>query len=296
MPIPSAQLSRWMNLGGTTASGNAYAAIDRALTAHNSGVRGRDYEIFLQGSYRNATNIYGDSDIDVVLALNETTINNSPTLSQNDRLSIPQGSPAAYPIESFRRDVITTLRAAFGANSVREGSRAIHVDTGHGREADVVPAILYYHFYRNVFLAQLSHHLGIAFLAGTEWIYNFPKQHIDNGQAKNTPLRTNGRYKPTVRMFKNARNSAVTKGFMNADDAPSYFVEGLLYNVTDQLFTNDPEEAFIGIYNHLHPRQGNTLTSQNGIIPLIGTASTQWQLASTQRFMAGLRRLWDEWA
>ena len=28
---------------------------------------GHDYEIFLQGSYRNVTNIYGDSDIDVVL-------------------------------------------------------------------------------------------------------------------------------------------------------------------------------------------------------------------------------------
>jgi hypothetical protein len=295
MPIPPAQLSRWMNRGGTTASENAYAAINNALTAPNSAVRGRDYELFLQGSYRNATNIYGDSDIDVVLALNETKIDNGPYLSPNDRPLIPQGTPATYPIESFRRDVITTLRAAFATNRIREGSRAIHVDTGHGREADVVPSICYYHYYRPAFLPQLAHHLGIAFLSENQWLSNFPKQHIDNSQAKNAPLRTNGRYKPTVRMFKNARNSAVTRGFLIADAAPSYFIEGLLYNVPDQLFTSDPEETFVGVYNHLHPRQANTLTSQNGIIPLIGTAPTQWQFASVQRFMAGLRRLWDEW-
>lgn len=296
MPIPSEQLATWMNQGGTTASENAYAAIDRALSAPNSSVRGRNYEIFLQGSYRNATNIYGDSDIDVVLALNETTINNSPELSPNDRLLIPQGVPATYPIELFRRDVVATLRAAFGANHVHEGTRAIHVDAGYGRDADVVPSILYYHYYRLPFIPQLLHHAGIAFLSGNQWIYNFPKQHIENGRAKNATARTNGKFKPTVRMFKNARNSATARGFLNAEDAPSYFIEGLLYNVPDELFTVDPQETFVGIYDHLHPRQANTLTSQNGIISLIGTAPTQWQLAPAQRFMAGLRRLWNEWA
>jgi hypothetical protein len=296
MPIPQSQLSTWTNQGGTTASANAYAAITRALSASTSAVRNRNYEPFLQGSYRNATNIHGDSDIDVVLALNETTINNSLELSPADRGLIPQGSPATYPIQSFRQDVIATLRAAFGANRVREGSRAIHVDSGHGREADVIPSIRYYHYQRSPFVPQLGCESGIAFLAGTQWIYNFPKQHIDNGQAKNATVRTNGRYKSTIRMFKNARNSAEAKGLIAADDASSYFIEGLLYNVPDAYFTNDPETTFIGIYNHLYPRQGNTLTSQNGIIPLIGTAPTQWQLPSVQRFMTGLQRLWNEWA
>jgi hypothetical protein len=74
MTIPSNQLSTWTNQGGTTASSNAYAAINRALNAPASFVLGTHFDVFLQGSYRNATNIHGDSDIDVVCALNETFI------------------------------------------------------------------------------------------------------------------------------------------------------------------------------------------------------------------------------
>lgn len=287
MPIPSAQLSTWTNPGGTTASANAYAAINNALAAAGSSVRARDYEPFLQGSYRNTTNIYGDSDIDVVLALNETRVDNRPFLSPQDQRLVSQGAPAAYPIQSFRRDVVAALRTAFGANRVRQGSRAIHVDTGYGREADVIPSIRYYQYYRPALLVPLAHHLGIAFLCENQWIYNFPKQHIENGQAKNAPLRTNGRYKPTIRMFKNARNSAIARRLLNENDAPSYFVEGMLYNVPDHLFTADPEETFVGVFNHLNFQQGDTLISQNGIIPLIGTVATQWPLASAQRFMGG---------
>lgn len=125
MPIPAAQLSIWMNRGGTTASENAYAAICRALAAPHSVVQGHDYELFLQGSYRNATNIYGDSDIDVVLALNETIITNSSELPPSDQLLIPRGTRATYPIESFRQDVVTSLRATFGTVHVREGTRAV---------------------------------------------------------------------------------------------------------------------------------------------------------------------------
>lgn len=295
MPIPVVQLERWTHQGGTTASSNAYAAIDCALIAPGSGLRGHSFEIFLQGSYRNDTNIRADSDIDVVVALNETSINDSSELAPIDRILFPARQPPVYPIESFRRDVVAALRTAFGILRVREGSRAIHVNTGHGREADVIPAIRYYRHYRNALLPQLLHHEGIALLSGTQWIYNFPIQHIQNGQAKNAAGRAGGRYKPTVRMFKNARNKAVERGVVADGDAPSYFIEGLLSNVPDNLFTNDPSATFVGIYEHLHPRQGGTLISQNGIIPLIGATTTQWQLAAAQQFMAGLRRLWNEW-
>lgn len=294
MPIPAAQLSTWTNQGGTAASSNAYSAISRALQAPTSTVRNRNFEIFLQGSYRNTTNIYGDSDVDVVLALNETTTSNSASLTPHDRLLVPAGMPAQYTVQMFRNDVLASLRAAFGLNRVREGRRAINVNTGHGREADVIPSIVYYHYYRSGQLSGLYYYEGIAFLSGNQWIYNFPKQHIDNGQAKN--IRTNGRYKPAVRMFKNARNGAVARKYLPAADAPSYFIEGLLYNVPDNLFVADFQQTFCGVFEFLHQRcVPNALMSQNGIIPLLGATSTQWQLATAQRFVAALARLWNEW-
>lgn len=297
MSIPSTQLGTWTNIGGTTASSNAYAAIDRALTAApTSTVRGRNFDIFLQGSYRNRTNIYGDSDIDVVCVFRDTNTTNYATLPVIDQRLVPQGPAAVYLVGDFRRDVLASLRAAFGAGRAQEGTRAIHVDTGHGREADVIPSIRYYHYYRPGPLSpQLFAHEGIAFLSRNQWIYNFPRQHIENGEGKNAVGRTNSNYKPTVRMFKNARNAAVDRGLLARDDAPSYFVEGLLYNAPDALFTTDAEATFVNVFNHLDQSVLNNMVSQNGIIPLIGMTSTQWQLAAAQRFLAALRQLWLTW-
>lgn len=294
MPIPVAQLNTWTNQGGTTASAAAYAAIRNALTSPTSALRGRAVDVFLQGSYRSNTNIYGDSDIDVVCLFDGTVTTNSATLPIAHQQGIAQGPPANYLVQDLRRDVITSLRSAFGASQVRDGSRAVQVNTGHGREADVVPVIEYRHYYPQVLLIPGSHQ-GVAFLSGTQWIYNFPRQHIANGEAKNAATRTNGNYKRTVRLFKNARNRAVERGFLADGDAPSYFVESMLYNVPDHLFTPDAEDTFVNVFNHLNQANLIAMMSQNGIIPLIGASGTQWQIDASQRFLAGLRRLWNEW-
>ena len=44
------------------------------LDDRNSPYHGHDYTIFLQGSYKNDTNVYGDSDVDVVIRLNKSFI------------------------------------------------------------------------------------------------------------------------------------------------------------------------------------------------------------------------------
>jgi len=294
MPIPIAQLNTWKNQGGTTSSALAYAAIERALTAPTSPLRGKNITLFLQGSYRNHTNVHADSDIDVVCLFDDTQTTNSATLPLADQQRIAQGPPAGYLIQDLRRDVLSSLRSAFGTERVHDGRRAIQVNTGHGREADVVPAIRYLHYYSQ-FLLPPAFHEGIALLGGNQWIYNFPRQHIANGEAKNAMARTGGNYKPTVRLFKNARSKAVERGLLADGDAPSYFIEGMLYNVPDNLFTADAEDTFVDVFNHLDQSNLATLMSQNGIIPLVGHSSTQWQVDAAQRFLAGLRRLWNEW-
>ena len=62
MAIPEAQLVRWSHQGSIQGSSATYAIVKRALEAPNS-------EVFLQGSYGNDTNIYAESDVDVIIRL-----------------------------------------------------------------------------------------------------------------------------------------------------------------------------------------------------------------------------------
>ena len=61
MPFAEAQLVTWSNQGAKTTSANSYASIRHALEKTGSPLAGRDVDIFLQGSYGNDTNIYGNS-------------------------------------------------------------------------------------------------------------------------------------------------------------------------------------------------------------------------------------------
>ena len=68
MPIPESTLSRWSHHQAGTAPKQAHVSIREALDAYSwpSEVK---YEVFLQGSYKNDTNLRGDSDVDVVVRL-----------------------------------------------------------------------------------------------------------------------------------------------------------------------------------------------------------------------------------
>jgi hypothetical protein len=65
-------------------------------------------------------------------------------------------------------------------------------------------------------------------------IKNFPERHSDNCTQKHQD--TKGWLKPTVRIFKNLRNTMIKNGTIRDGLAPSCFIEGLLYNVPDGRF------------------------------------------------------------
>jgi len=95
-------------------------------------------------------------------------------------------------------------------------------------------------------------------------------------QTKNGTGRTYGHYKPIVRMFKNARRYLVEKGRLANGLAPSYFIECLLYNVPDHLFTADRQAAMRGILEWLLASNKNGFGCQNGQVPLFGPTPEQW--------------------
>ncbi len=68
MGIPESQLETWSNRGATVISQNTHESIRTALDSSDL-IKKCKYTVYLQGSYKNSTNIYADSDVDVVVQL-----------------------------------------------------------------------------------------------------------------------------------------------------------------------------------------------------------------------------------
>lgn len=296
MPITETQLVAWSNLGGTTASIATHNAIRDALEDPQAPLRNRAIT-FLQGSYRNSTNIRGDSDVDIVVQLNETYYYDTSALPlvMQTQYSATR-TPATYTESAFKNDVRLTLERRFGRANITQHNKVFIVSAGNGRiEADVLPALQF----QRIVIQQnglLGYVEGIRFTdTRGKLVTNYPKQHIDNGQDKNSVARTNGWYKPTVRMFKNARNAAVQKGLLAENVAASYFVECLLYNVPDHYFGNSYQDTFINIVNFIKDVSSATCVCQNGELALFGVDSTQWTVTHGSQFVAAMIALWNTW-
>lgn len=72
MAIPEAQLHTWSKKGADAQSRDTYATVKRVLEDRNAPYYSKSYASFLQGSYANDTNVYRDSDVDVVMRLDST--------------------------------------------------------------------------------------------------------------------------------------------------------------------------------------------------------------------------------
>jgi len=298
MAIPESQVETWAHQGATATAKATHEAIRRALTAGSSPIRDKDVEIYLQGSYKNDTNIRGDSDVDIVVQLNSTFQPNLSLLNPAQAQAFHQAFPnATYHWADFRRDALTALRAYFGAASVQEGNKSLKVIADPGRlAADVVPCLDYRIYVDFQGLANQRYAEGIVFYTQRERhrVINYPKLHYENGVDKNSDAHTNGWFKPTTRLFKNARTYLVDRNALDSGVAPSYFLESFVYNAPDNLFGQSFQHSFVNVLNWLsQPRQG--LSCQNGMIDLFGTAPEQWSQDRAQRLVTALTNLWNNW-
>ena len=71
MTIPESQLETWSHQGSVTQSSATYNTIKNVLKDADTPYAGKSYSVFLQGSYGNDTNIYAESDVDIVIKLND---------------------------------------------------------------------------------------------------------------------------------------------------------------------------------------------------------------------------------
>ena len=301
MVIPESQLEIWAKPQQTQSAINTHQSIRSALNSSSSQLKlqgfseNNQFEIYLQGSYRNRTNIRADSDVDVVVQLNKSFLIDRSNLSLEDlrRFSEVYDSPQ-YAWDDFYEDIFKTLRDYYFASSVTSGNKSIKLSKGSNRlAADIIPCIQY-RYYEKFKSIDENYICGICFYTkdSRKMIINYPKLHYQNGKMKNHE--TEQSYKPTVRFFKNARNSIINK-YNSRLNAPSYFVECLLYNVPNLYYYGKYQEIYANVVKWLYRNISNSFLCQNEMLDLFGNKSEQWNLEDAQDFLEGLVELWDNW-
>ena len=285
MAIPEQQLQTWSTQGAQTASATTYSSIKNALEAHDW-PPGMTYTVYLQGSYPNRTNIRGDSDVDVVVESNEIFFHDVPP----ELLSRMNFNDGNYSWREFRTEVKSALTNYYGSAGVRDSSngKCIKVaGNGNRLNADVVPCSTFRHYVGSRFSA-----VGITFWTNTGiQIVNYPKLHLENGSRKN--YECSERFKPIVRVFKNARNKI-------ENDFPSYFLECVLYNVPKHCFSESLGSSFLEILLFLYKadRDGSlaTFQCQNEQQYIFGSEPHQTNLRDGQILISDLLALWNTWS
>ncbi|MEX1127732.1 MAG: nucleotidyltransferase [Vicinamibacterales bacterium] len=296
MAIPEAQLEVWSKQGSITQSSTTYQTVRRALLATGTGYPDKDVEIFLQGSYGNDTNIFSESDVDVVIRLDSMYhYDFASEMPAAERSAFEAGTGAVtYGYTQFRVDVLKALRSAFGA-SIDEGPKAVRIKPNSARRsADVVVATQFRRYYRFQGSQNESFSEGICFWSGQTQIVNFPKQHSENCTAKHQA--TAGWFKPMVRILKNMRGRLVDIAAIEKGTAPSYFLEGLLYNVPNDKFGSSYGETFVAALTWILENDRTKFECANERYYLLRDDPVTWPPASGETFLTKVVELWNNWS
>ena len=279
MPIPERTLSGWSHHRAGTAFKQAHVPIRRALAAYDwpSDIK---YQVFLQGSYKNDTNLGGDSDVDVVVRLTHRLRPRVAALTGKPLQEDASHKGAYQRWQSFRGNALKAMRARYG-KAVKSGRKTLKIPKGTLQaDADLV--------------VTLSYRDGIAFYLPREkrWVVSFPQQHHDRGIKKEKA--TSDRFKRTIRMFKAARNRLVDKKALTKEDAPSYFIECLLFNVPDDLFVPKLAPRYEAIVDWLRTAKLRDFECQNGQgAPVRTGAGAVVREEGSGRSSGNCRGLWE---
>ncbi|WP_415273328.1 nucleotidyltransferase [Bacillus siamensis] len=301
MAISSATLDTWSNQGATVTPKNLREKIEKKLTGDDSKIRHKNQlEIYLQGSYRNSTNIYGNSDVDVVVQCDATFFSDVSELdTYEESLFHKSFSDSTYKWDDFKQEIVETLEDAFGEENIEIGNKSIKIDSGT-YEADVVPCFEY-RKYTNFGTdeADREYISGIKFYTTNESrsVVNYPKEHYKLGAKKNK--RVNMLYKPTVRIFKNMKKKLIEKEMIIKEEVPSYFLENLLYNVPDVKFmVSDSSNRVYEILVWLSENKNALMNfvCQNEQVSLFGTSPEQWNETDARKFINQVINLWNGWS
>ena len=284
MAIPFQTLEAWSKPGKSENSKVTYEKLYNIIDSRMIS----NYEIFLQGSYHNTTHVKENSDIDVVV-LNKNIIIDNTLYWLRGNLE---------DLKNWKSTLFYKIHGAQNFNFTLGNKTIKYAGNSNYVPADIVPCGCYKS-------AVIGSQLGTILYDSNsrKFFVNYPKQHYENGVLKSQ--QTNGNFKKTVRMFKNARNYAVREGLLrNEEIAPSYFLECLIYNVPNRCFNGNEEDIF---YNAARWLLQNThifsnMKCQNGIQKLFGyddnnmLTYNKWSTSNAITFINAIANLWDNWS
>lgn len=293
MTIDSATLDSWASYenGAIQSAQTTHQRIRNVLNGSRS-LDANDFDDFLQGSYRNYTIVRGSSDVDIVAKLTSSYRADLSGLSASEKRRWQnQKTGVTYSWQEFRSDVVDALENQYGRDAIKEGNKAIEVNTSAlPLNADVLVC----QQYRKYYSYPTGYYEGVAFwdTSGNQ-VVNYPKRHIERGSSRESD--TGDRFKETVRMFKRARNYLVKRSELNKDIVASYFLENLLYNVPDGRYTYDKRDRFEKILSYLQATDYSNWQCQNGVTDLFGSGDTKWSTQHADSFVYKLTDLWKSW-
>jgi hypothetical protein len=301
MAIPEAQLDTWSAQGGTGVFRQTYNHLKDTLEdpASPYARAGRKVRVFLQGSYENDSNTHGESDVDTVMMLESTfqysLVSLNPQEVANFRAAYP--ADATYTYADFKREVLAWLESQY-PGVVRPKSNAVHIlrNGKLPREADVLICQLFKDYWAFANVKDTESYLpGVKFYdQENNGIVNYPDLHSVRVSDKHGD--TGGRFKPTVRIFKNMRHRLTRDGVLRDGVAPSYYIEGLLSNIPEPNFVARHDATVLNCLRWLYACDRSTLRCAHRMSLLIGDNSPiAWPLASCNAFINGAANLWDNW-
>lgn len=297
MAIPEAQLKTGSHQGSVTQSSNTYNAVKNVLEAAGTPYASKSYKVFLQGSYGNDTNIYAESDVDIVVKLDDCWQTDLSELTESERTAYNSAHVTAeYGHVEFKRDVVKVLTDKYGGD-VKPGDNAIAIAAnGNRRKADVIVAIQFRRYFKFNGLYDQNYTEGICFWnAAGERIANYPIQHSANLTAKHQT--TSAWLKPMVRILKNLRSRAVDEQLLAEGVAPSYYLEGLMYNVPTDRFGTSYQKSFVNalIWLQQEADKGKLVCANEQYYLLRDNVHTCWPTANGEAFINAAISLWNNW-
>ncbi len=99
-----------------------------------------------------------------------------------------------------------------------------------------------------------------------------------------------------VRILKNMRGRLVEDRLIQEGSAPSYFLEGLLYNVPDDKFGGRYSDTFVLAINWIIQADRSKFICANEQHSLLGDSGTAcWPSRNCDLFLNALVKLWTDW-
>lgn len=300
MRITDEILLKWSAIGSTDLSKYGYDFVKNRLESldfikSNS----QDFEIYLQGSYANHTNIRRESDVDIALQYNGVFRYDDSKLDAVTKQKRNNAFVRAdMTFEQYKTKIFNELyQEASKFNSVSDikyKAKSIKISLQNPSiDVDVVPCFLYKNYwtfseYDPLNKNHYKHGIALDDTDTGKPLINYPKIHKENGEEKSA--RTNKNYKATIRYIKKIKSLLVDKGIIDEKLAPSYFIENLLFNVPDNLFDRVSYlKTFDNILNYLSDTSRyDAFLCQHKQWRLFGSLSTQWNEEDARSFVKKL--------